>query len=100
MIADAALGRCGKCFLFSGDNDFAAALRAVEEVSRGATVAALMTPPFASGVVERRRMNDLEKAVKNRVVKVPFACLRGHSLPRKIETARGSIWMPEEYRVF
>ena len=86
MTADAALGRCGKRFLFSGDNDFAAVLCAVEEVSRGATVAT-MTPPFA-------------KAVKQRVVKIPFTRLRNHSLPPKIETARGSIWMPEEYRIF
>ena len=61
-------------FFVSGDNDFAAALRAVEEVSRGATVAALMTPPFAH--------------------------LRGHSWPPKIETAFKAIWMPEEYRIF
>lgn len=100
MIADAALGRCGKCFLFSGDNDFASALRAVEEVSRGATVAMLMTPPFESGAVERRGMRDLETAACRRVVKIRFSGLRGHSLPREVQTARGSIRMPEEYRIF
>ncbi|MGU9951911.1 MAG: NYN domain-containing protein [Gammaproteobacteria bacterium WSBS_2016_MAG_OTU1] len=101
MIVDAALKRCEKIFLFSGDNDFAPALRGVAEVAGDASVrTVLMMPPYENKA-PRPKISKLQQAANGGVVKITFDSLVGHALPEEIETPHGeTILMPEEYKTF
>ena len=100
MVADAAQKRCEKIFLFSGDNDFVPAIRAVKCVSDGGISPILMTPPFETGVVERVGIKRLEKEAS--AVNISFDDLCGHSFPKETPSARDGILirMPSEYEMF
>ena len=94
MLSDAVRRQCGKCVLFSADNDFVPALLAVSELSHGAVRTMLMIAPCARGI------NELKKSVDERV-KITPEILKGQALPEKMQVAgEMAILKPEEYPLF
>ncbi|GBR73623.1 hypothetical protein NO1_0965 [Candidatus Termititenax aidoneus] len=108
IIKDAIQNKYDKCFLLSGDNDFAPVLKTVMEVYPNKQVG-LITPPFEDGIVNLAPMTELKSAAyenkqthKKLSIKLHFNDLQGFSLPATLEKADGqsSIKMPKEYTTF
>lgn len=107
LLKDAILDRYDKCFLMSGDNDFAPVLRTLMELFPKKQ-AGLVTPPFKNGIVPFSKVRRIKEACyhnkvtnKRLIVNLHFDMLKGHSLPAEIKVdGKPSIKMPDEYKSF
>jgi uncharacterized LabA/DUF88 family protein len=108
IIKDAIQNKYDRCFLLSGDNDFAPVLKTVMEIYPNKQ-AGLITPPFEDGVVNLAPVTELKNAVyedkqthKKLSIKLHFNDLKGFSLPPVIKNPNGKIVveMPKAYMAF
>lgn len=106
LFKDAYLKKYDKCFLISGDNDFAPVLITIKDLFNINPF--LITPPYEQGIVRLNPIKDLKSACydekNNRfnVINLKFSNLAGHSLPQKIYDSSGNliVEMPKEYSQF
>ena len=105
IFMDAITQQCDKCFLFSGDNDFAPVLQAIRDLRNRKLANAtsiLIPPPYDEKEPARRIMPKKSKnAADEFIKKFTFSRLDGYSLPEKIKTKHGNIIKkPEAYDIF
>jgi uncharacterized LabA/DUF88 family protein len=106
LLKDAYLGSYDKCFLMSGDNDFAPVLKTLRSLFNKQPF--LITPPYKTGIVDLKPIRDLKNACfdpkkqKFCVINLNFNSLVGHLLPEKICDSSGKLLveMPKEYCKF
>ena len=108
IIKDAIQNKYDRCFLMSGDNDFAPVLQTVMEIFPNKQVG-LITPPFEDGIVNLTPMTALKNVAyenpqtrKKLSIKLHFNDLKGFSLPQDIKDDNGKVLveMPKEYSQF
>jgi len=107
LMKDAVLNRYDKCFLISGDNDFAPVLTTIMELFSDKQ-AGLITPPFDNDNVKLNPVTNLKNACyhdkksnKRLIINLHFDDLKGHSLPKEIKVhGKLPIRMPREYQTF
>ncbi len=107
LMADAVQDRYDKCFLMSGDSDFAPVLKAIMRLFPG-KFAGLVTPPFENGIVMLYPITRLKEACyhdkatnKRLIINLHFDMLKGHSLPKEIKIAgKPPLKMPGGYSEF
>ena len=108
LMQDAALNKYDKCFLMSGDNDFAPILKTVMQLYPDKQVG-IITPPYQEKVIKSPNMVHLKSACyhdlktnKRLIINLGFDKLNGHSLPTIIKNEIGNVLveMPKEYSVF
>ncbi|MGM0366536.1 MAG: NYN domain-containing protein [Actinomycetota bacterium] len=105
LLKDAYLNKFDKCFLMSGDNDFAPVLKTIKELFN--VVPFLITPPYEHKVVNLKPIKSLKSACYDQdkkrfnVINLNFNDFIGHSFP-EIYDASGKliVKMPEEYSKF
>ncbi len=106
LLKDAYLKKYDRCFLMSGDNDFAPVLRTINDLFNIKPF--LITPPYEHGVVNLKPIKDLKSACfdKNRkrfnVINLQFNDFVGHSFPERIHDPlrKLDLEMPKEYSKF
>jgi uncharacterized LabA/DUF88 family protein len=107
ILKDAMLDKYDKCFLMSGDNDFAPVLKTIMEVTH--KQAGVITPPYQDGKVKLHTIMKLKNACyhdqktnKRLIINLTFDKLKGHSLPQTIKDKSGNtlVEMPQEYQQF
>jgi len=108
LMEDATLNKYDKCFLMSGDNDFAPILKTVMKLYPNKQ-AGVVTPPYQERILSLPRMTHLKNACfhdtktnKRLIINLPFDKLKGHSLPKTIKDKNGNVLveMPKEYSSF
>ena len=99
MLADAFNSKFDKCFLMSGDNDFAPVLRQVNLMGK---LAGVVTPPYEQMTVKMPQMTRLKEEAINpqtgnrMIINLEFPRLREHLLPPTIRVGRRTIFkLPE-----
>ncbi|MCL4384936.1 MAG: NYN domain-containing protein [Actinobacteria bacterium] len=106
LLKDAYLKKYDKCFLVSGDNDFAPVLRTIKDLFNINPF--LITPPYEYGIVNLKPIKNLKSACFDRkrqkfnVINLQFNNFIGHSFSEKIYDASGKliVEMPKEYSKF
>lgn len=106
LIKDAYLRKYDRCFLMSGDNDFAPVLRTIKNLFNIDPF--LITPPYEHKVVKLKPIKDLKSACfdkkrqKFNVINLEFNNFIGHSFPERIYDSSGKliVEMPKEYSIF
>lgn len=106
LLKDAYLKKYDKCFLMSGDNDFAPVLKTIKDLFNLDPF--LITPPYEYGVVNLKPIKSLKSACydhnrkKFNVINLNFIDFIGHSFPGEIyDTLENLIVkMPKEYSKF
>jgi uncharacterized LabA/DUF88 family protein len=107
LLKDAVQDRYDKCFLVSGDGDFAPVLTTVMNLFPKKQ-AGVITPPFEEGTVKLAPMTRLKRAAyhdkkinKRLIINLKFDMLNGHSLPEEIKiSGKPSLKMPNGYQTF
>ncbi|GBR73780.1 circadian timing LabA-like protein [Candidatus Termititenax aidoneus] len=107
LLKDAIQDKYDKCFLMSGDNDFAPVLKTIMEMTN--KQAGVVTPPYQCGAVKLHTLMKLKNSCyhdlqtnKRLIINLAFDKLKGHSLPEVIKDKAGDILvaMPKEYQQF
>jgi uncharacterized LabA/DUF88 family protein len=108
LMEDAALDKYDKCFLMSGDNDFAPILKTVMKLYPRKQ-AGIVTPPYQEKIINLPSMVHLKsvcfhdfKTNRRLIINLRFDKLKGHSLPQAIRDKSGNLLveMPGEYQQF
>lgn len=107
MLRDAYENKFDKCYLISGDNDFAPALRIIRD--NCIKIVGLITPPFEPNIIEPGKINDLRKSCSTDeatgsklVINLKFDNLINHSFKKELIAIDGvtKIEMPRGYNTF
>lgn len=106
LLKDAYLKKYDKCFLMSGDNDFAPVLITIKDLFNINPF--LITPPYEHGVVNLKPIKDLKSACFDKkrqrfnVINLRFTNFIGHSFPERIYDSPEKlvVEMPKEYSKF
>jgi uncharacterized LabA/DUF88 family protein len=108
LLEDAVLDKYDKCFLVSGDNDFAPILKTVMKLYPNKQ-AGVVTPPYQANLIKLPGMVHLKTAChhdlktnKRLIINLRFDKLKGHSLPKTIKDKAGNVLVeiPKEYQEF
>jgi uncharacterized LabA/DUF88 family protein len=108
ILKDAVQDKYDKCFLMSGDNDFAPVLTSVMEICPNKR-AGIITPPYQNGIIKLYTLMKLKnvcyhdvKTNKRLIINLTFDQLKGHSLPETIKDKNGAVLVeiPKEYQKF